>query len=178
VRGKILEQMTYKHIISTLEKVCKGLVKHPDSVSIKAFVIGHKIIASVKCAETDAGKIIGAGGANIKAIGNIGQAMADSVQMRLIISVDVGEQSKECFYKFAANPAYDCTEEAQLLEEIGATIFNDGVKVSVINEEMVTALIMSYDGEQDEQLGEDLNTVFSAIGKNKGANLLCELDAR
>ena len=87
--------MTYKHIISTLEKVCKGLVKHPDSVSIKAFVIGHKIIASVKCAETDAGKIIGAGGANIKAIGNIGQAMADSVQMRLIISVDVGEQSKE-----------------------------------------------------------------------------------
>jgi len=170
--------MNHSHIITTLEKICRGLAKKPSAVKIVSFVVGHKIIASVKCDKSDAGKIIGAAGANIRAIGNIGQAMADNIQMRMIITVDAGAESKDSFIKYAANPKYDCTPEAELLEEIGATIFNDGVKVSVIAEDDVVVLVLSYDGQNDEQLGADLNTIFNAIGKNKGANVIAELDSQ
>ena len=163
-------------IISILESLVKAMVEKPEAVKIASFNVGQKIVASVRCAPCDAGKVIGSNGVNINALNLIGQAIADTYQRKIHLTVDVPAGSGATFRRFAANPDYDATAEARLLCDIGRMIYNDGVTVDIVEDLNIIALVMTHDGYGYDELASALNTIFNAIGKAKGINLLVEID--
>lgn len=167
---------TSKEIKLVIGDLCRALCEKPAELKISAVETARNLSLEIVPSPVDVSKIIGKQGANIKAISRIAEAMTHSIGKR--IKIDVSSDTEESGFKpYKFNPKYDAREEAALLSELMACVFHDGVtvKVAPLNTK-TTALMISGAEHWENELEKDLATVFNAIGRNKGHDLIVEFE--
>lgn len=166
---------TTKSIQLLIGDVCRALSEKPEAIKIKTHDLPRTISMEIHPAACDVSKIIGKTGKNIKAIQLLAEYMGESLQRRVFVSV-VATGDANGYKRFAANPDYEAGGEASLLAEILGLIYHDGVSVkpSALDERS-TVLVVEGVAHMEKELEDAIVTVFNAIGKNKGHELLVEV---
>ena len=167
---------TSKSIQMLVGDICRAMCEQPEAIKVTTRDLPRTISLEIHPAACDVSKIIGKQGNNIKAIQIIAEAMGDSLQRRVYVSV-IPTGDADGYKKYAPNLGYEAGDEAALLSEVLGVIYHDGVvvKPSALDERS-SALIVEGIEHIDGDLEQAIATVFNAIGKNKGHELIVEIE--
>lgn len=70
-----------------LDYLARGLVDHPDGVSVERFDDDDTILLELSVAEDDYGKVIGRGGRTAQALRTVLRASADAQGRRVLVDI-------------------------------------------------------------------------------------------
>jgi uncharacterized protein len=73
---------------AALEHVVKGIVDHPDDVTIRSSVSPRGEVLEVRVHPDDRGRVIGRGGRTAKALRTVVSALADGRRVRVDVADD------------------------------------------------------------------------------------------
>lgn len=74
----------YKELV---EYIVKGLVEHPDDVSVSEVVNGKSVLVEVKVADVDTGRVIGKRGRVINAIRTVSQVRGSKEGKKIAVEL-------------------------------------------------------------------------------------------
>lgn len=167
---------TSNNIKIIIGDLCKALCEKPDELKINCGETLRTVNIEIEPHAVDVSKVIGKQGANIKAICRLAERMGDSLQKRVQVAVKSDVEGSS-YRKYTPRPGYEPGEEAALLSELLALIYHDGVQVAMNHvSDRATALMIKGVEQFDRELEKDLATIFNAIGKNKGHDLIVEFE--
>ncbi|MDE2096143.1 MAG: KH domain-containing protein [Patescibacteria group bacterium] len=170
-------------LVALMTDVVKGFIIHPEDLKVTQISpTSRSLLICLQPHAHDMGKVIGEGGAMVKALRELASQMGEAVGLRVKVEVQepvVGRRRHHDPFKH--DPNYCAADDLLRLERIARFIFDECAQVRLLGDgpEHSTLVLMvdltKFDCERE--LVDALDVVWRATGLAHGHKLSVEMEA-